>query len=227
VVVIFQENVSFDHYFATYPVAKNPAGYTSEQKAFDMGLMDKFPEYVGVGGSGCDYNKGKDLVMGYYDGNTVTALWNYAQYFAMNGNSYSTAFGPSTVGALNLIAGSTASIDFSHTIGDISHDYADTAVTNDPDPYYDDCGAPEQTRDAWPEHRRHAERLEPPRQPFLVVSPWAKSNFVNNNTTDQGRVTAPFLRQMGSRVSCPFTVRQILLGFAFCNSGGNRCSGNP
>ena len=26
VVVIFQENVSFDHYFATYPNAKNPAG---------------------------------------------------------------------------------------------------------------------------------------------------------------------------------------------------------
>src|SRR5689334_12339623 len=26
VVVIFQENVSFDHYFATYPLAGNPAG---------------------------------------------------------------------------------------------------------------------------------------------------------------------------------------------------------
>ncbi|HKK14433.1 MAG TPA: alkaline phosphatase family protein, partial [Gammaproteobacteria bacterium] len=26
VVVIFQENVSFDHYFATYPHAANPAG---------------------------------------------------------------------------------------------------------------------------------------------------------------------------------------------------------
>ena len=25
-VVIFQENVSFDHYFATYPIATNPAG---------------------------------------------------------------------------------------------------------------------------------------------------------------------------------------------------------
>src|SRR5512142_649574 len=25
-VVVFQENVSFDHYFATYPVALNPAG---------------------------------------------------------------------------------------------------------------------------------------------------------------------------------------------------------
>ena len=34
--------------------------------AFDFGLMDKFPENVGVGGPGCpDYGKGKGLVMGY------------------------------------------------------------------------------------------------------------------------------------------------------------------
>jgi hypothetical protein len=44
------------------------------------------------------------LVMDYYDGNTVTALWNYAQHFAMNDNSFNTTFGPSTPGALNLVA---------------------------------------------------------------------------------------------------------------------------
>ena len=36
--------------------------------------------------------------MGYYDGNTVTALWNYAQHYAMSDNFYGTMFGPSTVG---------------------------------------------------------------------------------------------------------------------------------
>ena len=45
--------------------------------------------------------------MGYYDGNTVTALWNYAQHFAINDNAYGTTFGPSTVGAINLISGQT------------------------------------------------------------------------------------------------------------------------
>ena len=45
--------------------------------------------------------------MGYYDGNTVTALWNYAQQFAMSDNSYDTNFGPSTDGAVNLISGQT------------------------------------------------------------------------------------------------------------------------
>ncbi len=154
VVVIFQENVSFDHYFATYPHTANTDGtdfaaapgtplvnglfagglldhnpnstqpfrlsssqaatcdqghgYKQEQQAYDAGGMNKFPETVGVGAPGCiDYGKGKGLVMGYYDGNTVTAVWNYAQHFAMSDNSYSTTFGPSTPGAVNLIAGQT------------------------------------------------------------------------------------------------------------------------
>jgi phospholipase C len=159
VIVIFGENISFDHYFATYPAATNPEGeptfaaapdtptvnnllsgglltenpnstqpfrmdtglmsvtcdqnhsYTPEQEAMDHGLMDKYPQYTGTGntaGSPCnDYGKGTGSVMGYFDGNTVTALWNYAQHYAMSDNSYSTMFGPSTVGALNLIAGTT------------------------------------------------------------------------------------------------------------------------
>jgi phospholipase C len=86
--------------------------YGDEQKAFDQGLMDMFPGSVGAGGSTfCSatfaYGKGKGLVMGYFDGNTVTALWNYAQNFAMSDNSYSSTFGPSTPGLLNLVAGNT------------------------------------------------------------------------------------------------------------------------
>jgi phospholipase C len=34
----------------------------------------------------------------------VTALWNSAQHFAINDNSFDTNFGPSTVGAINLIS---------------------------------------------------------------------------------------------------------------------------
>ena len=47
------------------------------------------------------------LVMGYYDGNTVTALWNYAQHYPVSENSYGTTYGPSTIGAINLISGQT------------------------------------------------------------------------------------------------------------------------
>lgn len=191
IVVIFQENVSFDHYFGTYPFAKNPNGeprfvalrstpgvngftnallnhnlnshnpfrldrsqnytcdqdhdYTQEQQAADAGLMDKFVQFVGVGAPGCpDYGFGPALTMGYYDGNTVTAIWNYAQHFAMNDNSYGTTFGPSTLGAINLVSGNTSTVDLAHTIGDLSGDVAGTSVIGDPDPFYDDCGSPGQ-----------------------------------------------------------------------------------
>jgi phospholipase C len=191
VVIIFQENVSFDHYFGTYPIAANPPGepqftavagtpftnglaanltnnnpnstqpfrldraqnytcdqdhdYTPEQQAFDLGLMDKFPEFTGVGAGDCnDYGRGTGLTMGYYDGNTVTALWNYAQHFALNQNFFGTTFGPSTPGALNLVSGNTNPVDLNHVIGDISGDVAGNSVIGDPDPYYDDCGSPEQ-----------------------------------------------------------------------------------
>ena len=39
--------------------------------------MDKFVESSGIVREGCDPGQ----VMGYFDGNTVTALWNYAQHF--------------------------------------------------------------------------------------------------------------------------------------------------
>jgi phospholipase C len=190
VVVIFQENISFDHYFGTYPNAENlkgesvfvPAGgtpsvnglagplfernpnsavpfrlsraqeytcdqdhdYTPEQMAANGGLLDHFPESVGVGGSSCDFGHGSALTMGYYDGSTVTALWNYAQHFALNDNSYGTTFGPSTVGALNLVAGQTGNVDTNHMIGDNSSSAIGTTVIGDPDPFYDDCGSPGQ-----------------------------------------------------------------------------------
>ncbi|MGZ3360299.1 MAG: phospholipase C [Xanthobacteraceae bacterium] len=185
VVVIFQENVSFDHYFGTYPNALNLSGETKfmasprtpkvnslatpldvnhhfarlagldllnnnpnsnptnpaapnnskingtgasnpfrlspsqaltadqghnespEESAYNNGRMDGFPAFVGTAGPPPVGIGSKALVMGYYDGNTVTALWNYAQHFALNDNNYTTQFGPSTPGAINLISGQT------------------------------------------------------------------------------------------------------------------------
>jgi phospholipase C len=181
-VVIFDENVSFDHYFATYPNATNAPGepafhaasgtpsvnglntslmapnnpnstqpfrldrsqaetcdqdhtYTDEQKAFDHGLMDRFVETVGRGAGSCvDYGKGPGLVMGYYDGNTVTALWNYAQHYAMSDNSYNTTFGPSTPGALNLVSGQTHG--FAQTSPAVT---ANGTIIGDPQPTGDKC----------------------------------------------------------------------------------------
>ena len=72
--------------------------------------MDAFPLYTGSE-SFCNpsytYGQNDSVVMGYFDGNTVTALWNYAQNFAMSDDFFGTTFGPSTPGALNVVAGNT------------------------------------------------------------------------------------------------------------------------
>jgi phospholipase C len=198
-VIIFQENVSFDHYFATYPNATNPAGepafhakegtpsvngllsgglltsnpnflnaanapgnlnpfrfdrsqaattdqdhtYKDEQKAFHAGLMDLFPVSVGTAGPPPAGDTTKGVVMGYFDGNTVTALWNYAQHFAMSDNSFDTTFGPSTPGALNVVSGQTngltmhnASADSFATDPDGNGNFS---VVDDSDPFGDFC----------------------------------------------------------------------------------------
>src|SRR3954447_25233469 len=152
-VVLFDENVSFDHYFGTYPKAANTDGtpftaapntpkadtllssgtltnnpnlydpsrlspsqavtcdqdhaYTDEQKAVDDGRMDKFVQYTSKDSCAAPQYGAPGLVMDYYDGNTVSALWNYAQNYSMSDNSWDTTFGPSTPGALNLVSGQT------------------------------------------------------------------------------------------------------------------------
>ena len=84
--------------------------YTAEQIGFDMGAMDLFPKSMGTAGpppSGGGIVDTTGLTMGYFDGNTITALWNYAQDYAMSDNSYSRTFGPSTPGVINLVSGQT------------------------------------------------------------------------------------------------------------------------
>ena len=65
--------------------------YGPEQAATHFGLMDLYPLKCrhGRATAQCAPQSPppKGSTMGYYDGNTVTALWNYAQHFAMSDNS--------------------------------------------------------------------------------------------------------------------------------------------
>jgi phospholipase C len=208
-VIIFNENVSFDHYFATYPKAMNPPGEptfkaksgtpsvnnlanagllrnnanftnktngsdaaepfrldrsqaftadqnhasTAEQQAYDGGKADLFPKYTGKassGGAGAFGTKGQ--VMGYYDGNTVGAMWNYAQHFAMSDNAFGDTYGPSTPGMLNVSSGQTngmsivATTKKPSTVAAVSYFINDgqggLTMINDVDPGYDVCSNP-------------------------------------------------------------------------------------
>jgi phospholipase C len=205
-VVIFNENVSFDHYFATYPNATNPPGeppftaapktpkvrtlanahrlthnanftnaangadaaepfrldrtqaatsdqdhaYTAEQEAYDRGKADLFPKYTGratPGGVGAFGTKGQ--VMGYYDGNTVAAMWRYAQHYAMSDNAYTDTYGPSTPGAIEVVSGQTNGLQIvvsskkPSTLAAVSYYVKDGqggfTMINDVDPGYDLC----------------------------------------------------------------------------------------
>src|SRR5271167_3994383 len=207
-VVIFQENISFDHYFGTYPYAANtdgstfhakrgtptvnglyskitPSGpvgplltnnpnsynptrlshsqavtcdqdhaYTPEQEAVNGGQMDKFVQFTES--ADCRPTSpntywSPGLVMDYFDGNTVTGLWNYAQNYAMSDDNFDTVFGPSTPGALNLISGNSGgsyavnpatgakiTTPISGTVSALNSKGLGT-IYGDLDPAYDDC----------------------------------------------------------------------------------------
>ncbi|RDS85512.1 phospholipase C [Dyella psychrodurans] len=201
-VVIFDENRSFDHYFGTYPVAANPPGepafkarpftpqvdglspallndnpnklnpinganavnpfrldrtqantegqnhsYTPEQLAYDNGAADRFPAYTGnntVTTTGAFGTHG--LVMGYFDGNTVTAMWNYAQHFAMDDNAYTDTYGPSTPGAIAVVSGTNNGakvvLGSASTIPDTQ---GGLTLIGDTDPAYDSCSSTSNT----------------------------------------------------------------------------------
>ncbi|NUP35831.1 MAG: alkaline phosphatase family protein [Streptomyces sp.] len=205
-VVIYDENISFDHYFGTYPKAANSDGtpfkaaahtpkadnllnagllknnpnlykpkrlassqamtcdqnhsYGPEQYAADGGKADKYVENTEV--NKCSGLFGEPgLVMDYYDGNTVTALWNYAQHYALNDKSFSSVYGPSTPGALNLISGQTHGvISVDPASGTENPKQTSTpdpytvlspnakgvgTLVNDPDPAFDDCSGKDHT----------------------------------------------------------------------------------
>ncbi|MFC0399180.1 phospholipase C [Paraburkholderia rhizosphaerae] len=197
-VVIFGENVSFDHYFATYPNSQNAAGepqvaaaantqtdintlqhagllapnnpngsatspnvaaatvngvatmppnvggvalsttssqpfrldrtqantksqnhsYGPEQLATDAGKMDAFPLFTSAGsvvtGSSGQFGSAAQ-VLGFFDGNTVTGYWNYAQNFAMSDNAWTDTFGPSTPGAIAVVSGQNNGVNLFKT----------------------------------------------------------------------------------------------------------------
>ncbi len=190
VVVIFQENNSFDHYFGTYPNALYPGGepvngtypagespfvplpntpsvnglspatnnlsavapfrldrsqaltcdndnkYKDEQTAYNSGQINLFATTT----SGTTSPPAPltsclpDLSMGYYDGNTVTALWNYAQYFAMSDNYFDTEFGVTEEGHQNLVAGQTHT-----TSGNVSGKIVNGSMIANVEAGVDDC----------------------------------------------------------------------------------------
>jgi phospholipase C len=198
-VVIFEENESFDHYFGTYPYAANTDGtkfvakpgtstvnglyskitrngpvgplltsnpneynpqrlthsqaltcdqnhdYFPEQEAENGGKMNEFVQFTEQDDCSTtgEYYGPPGIVMDYFDGNTVTGLWNYAQNYAMSDNNWDTTFGPSTEGAIDVSSGLSSdgyAVTPSGTkTTDTGAITSDGTVYGDIDPYYDEC----------------------------------------------------------------------------------------
>ncbi len=262
-VVIFDENESFDHYFGTYPYAANTdgtpfvakpgtptvnglyseitpsgpigplltdnpnefdpqrltsaEGLTSdqnhddvpEQLADDNNKQDAFVQNTESAtpsnGCGPEYCP-PGIVMDYYDGNSVTALWNYAQNYAMSDNNFDTAFGPSTPGAVNLISGNTSggnAVDANDTStpgvvttasGDVSADWTGGSsstgtIYGDIDPFYDQCSDDNHTTTS-PEGVLTGENIGDLLNAADVTWGWFQGGFAPTSTNSGGAVCA-------------------------------------
>lgn len=256
-VVLFDENESFDHYFGTYPYATNTDGtpfhakpgtpkvnglytkitksgptgplltnnpneynpqrlgpsqawtsdqnhaYTPEQKADDNGKQDAYvqnTESSNSAGCGAQYCA-PGVSMDYYDGNTVTALWNYAQNYAMSDNDYDTVFGPSSPGALSVTSGTTGggyAVDAndSSTPGVETPDTGsvynpangtDGTIYGDIDPYYDQCSDGNHTSSS-PEGIQTGQNIGDLLNSKHVTWGWFQGGFAPTSTNSGGAV---------------------------------------
>jgi phospholipase C len=272
-VVIFDENESFDHYFGTYPYAANTDGtpfvakpgtptvnglyseITSsgpigplltdnpneynptripstdaltesnnhsdvpEQKADDNNKQDAFVQNTEAStpsnGCGPEYCP-PGIVMDYFDGNTVTGLWNYAQNYAMSDNNFDTAFGPSSPGAINLVSGNTSggnAVDANDTStpgtvttdpGSVSADGSNGTATiyGDIDPFYDECSDSNHTTTS-PEGVLTGQNIGDLLNTAHVTWGWFQGGFAPTTTNSGGAVcgTDHLLTSNGTDVS--------------------------
>jgi phospholipase C len=216
-------------------VCDQSANYAHEQRAYNQGLVNYFVEPLAGGPKNTDAEQDAGLrkagafcasddtgtyytVMGYFDGNTVTALWNYAQHFAMSDNSFGTTFGQSTLGALHLVTADTTGVLCGPPkgvygevplCGDRGAPPADSTATpaprgpndgtvvGDVDPYWDVCANPDAANTLALEGPTIGDRLSA----AGVSWGWFQGGFALNPATgrcDQAHALEAFDRATGS-----------------------------
>ncbi len=119
VIVVMQENHTFDNYFGTFPGANGIAnvansvhtfhlsGYTHDlchswdcaHRAFDQGKMDSFLRA-----------EGSNQTFGYYDSRDIPYYWSLARNYTLFDNYFTSVMGPSFPNHLYLIAGRSGTI---------------------------------------------------------------------------------------------------------------------
>ncbi len=125
IVVIVQENHTFDNYFGTYPGANGlPKGVALPARPNGTAVVKPFPlnrdspsrdlchswqcslnDYHGGKMDGFVYTEGSNLTMGYFDHHQIPYYWDYASRYVLMDNYYSSTVGTSFPNHLYLVAG--------------------------------------------------------------------------------------------------------------------------
>ena len=136
VVVIMQENHTFDNFFGHFPRAHGlsdtvalplkkggkpvvrPFHLDTPSLPRDICHNDScgYAAYDNGANDGFVYATGTNLTMGYYDSRDVPYYWNYASRFALLDNYFSSVMGPSLPNHLYLIAGTSGGLT-TNTLG--------------------------------------------------------------------------------------------------------------
>jgi phospholipase C len=130
IIVIMQENHTFDNYFGTYPGVNGlpPSialpllpGDAPTVKPFhipnytipkDMSHSDNIAReaYNGGKNDGFVYAEKSNYTMGYYDHRDIAYYWDYASQFALSDNYFTSFMGPSFPNHIYLLAGQSGNV---------------------------------------------------------------------------------------------------------------------
>jgi phospholipase C len=130
IIVIVQENHTFDNYFGTYPGANGinnsialPISPNSSETVSPYHLPSAVPPVDLCHERGCalqSYNNGRmdgfvyaeqyPLTMGYFDHNEIPYYWAYSSEFVLADNFFSSVLGPSLPNHIYLLAGQSGGV---------------------------------------------------------------------------------------------------------------------
>lgn len=139
IVVIVEENHTFDNYFGTYPGANGIAGAKPQPATNSINSVLIKPYMINtstVTGNLCNsaacglqaYDNGKmngfviasgsNLTMGYFNPQLIADYWDYASQFVLLDNFYTSVMAPSLPNHLYLIAGQSGGLVVNAGLGD-------------------------------------------------------------------------------------------------------------
>jgi phospholipase C len=146
VVVIVEENHTFDNYFGTFPGANGIAGATSQPSTNAPNAQLVAPYVIDTATISHDlshtwasahqaYDGGKmdgfviasnsSLSMGHFDPSLIPNYWDYASKFVLLDNFYTSVMGPSLPNHLYLIAGQSGGLTSDASSGIINFQSSD------------------------------------------------------------------------------------------------------